>query len=68
MSAAKLKAEGPSILRIGFDPGRLGRLRHEEVGDIAYHIARVLTGEASAVLEWERNGMKVDLRAWNRDQ
>jgi hypothetical protein len=51
VSATKLKAEGPSILRIGFDPGRLRRLRHAEVEDIAYHIARVLTGEASAVLE-----------------
>jgi hypothetical protein len=50
-SMTRLKADGPSILRIGFDPERLSELRGTKVEDIAYHIARVLTGEARAVVE-----------------
>lgn len=59
-----LKAAGPSILRLGFDPARVATLRPEQVKDIAYHLARLLTGEGSAASEWEHFGIKVDLRPW----
>jgi hypothetical protein len=59
-----IKAEGPSIVRVGFDPERIAKLRPTEVSDIAYHIARVIRGEASANTAWEHWGMKVDVIPW----
>jgi hypothetical protein len=62
----RLEADSPSVLRFGFDPERLSKLRGTEIDDIAYHIARVLIGKASALIKWERHEMKADLRPWNQ--
>ncbi len=61
-----LKATGPGILRIGFDPDQLASLRHEQVSDLAYHLIRVLQGQSSAASEWEHLGLKVRLDPWPR--
>lgn len=61
-----LKADGPSILRVGFDPKQFAALRNDEREHFAYHLIRVLSGEASAVSEWSYLGMKVDVVAWKR--
>lgn len=68
MSEPILKASGPSVLRIGFDPHQLASLRKEQVDDLAYHLIRVLRGEGSAVSEWEHLGLRVDLRPWRPDK
>ena len=62
-----LRASGPSILRIGFDPDEIASLRPEQRQDIAYHLVRLLSGEGSAQSEWEHAGMRVDLRPWLRE-
>jgi len=59
-----LKATGKSVLRIGFDPNEIAKLRAEQRSDLAYHLARILAGEGSAESEWEHVGIKVDLRPW----
>ena len=68
MAGNLLKAEGPSILRIGFDPEEFRKLLPDQQQEfVRWHVVRVLTGKASAVEEWERMGLKVDLRPWKRD-
>lgn len=61
-----LKATGPSVLRIGFDPDRVASLRPEMRQDIAYHLARVLAGEGSAEDEWAHFGLRVALQPWHQ--
>jgi hypothetical protein len=62
----KLKADGPSILRVGFDPKQFAALRNDEREHFAYHLIRVLSGEGSAVSEWTHLGLKVDVVPWRR--
>jgi hypothetical protein len=66
MLKSVVKATGPSILRIGFDPEKFAKLRPEQKTHVVYHLTRILEGEDSAVLEWEYFDMKVDLRPWQR--
>jgi len=61
-----LKADGPSVFRIGFDPADFAKLPHFQREQLWYHFERVLMGEASAVSEWEHHHLKVDLRPWKR--
>ncbi|WP_300974854.1 hypothetical protein [Sphingomonas sp. LHG3406-1] len=62
-----LQATGPSILRIGFDPAAFAKLLPDQQQEfVRWYVARVLKGETSAVEEWERLGLKVDLRPWQR--
>ena len=56
-----LRALGPSVLVARFDPAQTGRLRSEQVQQLAYHVARVLTGKGSAVSEWQYFGIDVEL-------
>ena len=62
----KVRATGPSIVRIGVDPVRFMALTHSDREHIIYHLDRVLSGEASATMEWEHYGMKVDVISWKR--
>jgi hypothetical protein len=64
MTGAVIKANGPSILRIGFDPQKFRSLSQSEQDHVVYHLTRLLSGEASAVLEWDHLGMKVDVVPW----
>lgn len=57
-------AKGRCIVRIGVDPERIAKLRPTEISDIAYHLARVIRGEPSAIMEWEHWGLKVDVIPW----
>ena len=61
-----LRASGPSVLRIGFDPSEIAKLGPEQVTDVVYHLAGILRGEGSAASEWGHIGMKVDLRPWGQ--
>jgi hypothetical protein len=54
-----LKLEGPSEVRIRLDPAQLATRRAAEIDHLAYHIARLLRGEATAVMEWECLGLTV---------
>jgi hypothetical protein len=62
MESRKLKLEGPSEVRIRVDPAQLATLRAAEIDHLAYHIARLLRGDATAVMEWEHLGVGVDTR------
>ena len=64
--AKVLKAEGPSVFRIGFDPVEFAKLPHFQREQLWYHFERVLMGETSAISEWELKGLKVDLRPWTK--
>jgi hypothetical protein len=57
-----LKASGPSVVVIRFDPAKFASLRRDEVGHAAYHIARLLAGEGTAESEWHHLGMKIVVR------
>ena len=61
--SAILRARGPSVLVARFDPARTGMLRSEQIQQLAYHVARVLTGQGSAVSEWEYFGIDVEVEA-----
>lgn len=61
-----LAAKGRCVVRIGVDSERIAKLRPSEISDIAYHLARVIRGEPSAIMEWEHFGMKVDVIPWNK--
>lgn len=61
-----IEGQGPSILRVGFDPKRFAALRSDQRERLAYHLIRVLSGEASAVWEWSHLGLKVDVVPWRR--
>ena len=56
-----LRAVGPSILVARFDPAQTCMLRSEQIQQLAYHVARVLTGQGSAVSEWEYFGIEVEV-------
>lgn len=58
-----LKALGPSVVVIRFDPVKFASLRRDEVDHAAYHIARLLAGEGTAESEWTHLGMKIVVRA-----
>ncbi|GAA4015421.1 hypothetical protein GCM10022280_12700 [Sphingomonas swuensis] len=65
MPSPILKAEGPSILRIGFDPAEFAKLLPDQRQELVrWHVARVLSGEESASEEWTRLGLRVELRPW----
>lgn len=60
-----LKADGPSILRIGFDPEEFAKLLPDQQQEfVRWHVVRVLSGATSAVDAWENVGLKVDIRPW----
>ena len=59
-----LKATGPSVFRIGFDPKEYAKLPHHQREKLFYHFERVLMGEGSAPSEWEHCGLKVDVIPW----
>ena len=61
-----LKAEGPSILRVGFDPAEFRKLLPDQQQQFAYHILRLFRGEGTAESEWGYMGLKVDLRPWTK--
>ncbi len=61
---SRVRATGPSIVRIGVEPERYRALRQSERDQILYHLDRVLGGEASAVTEWERAALKIDVVPW----
>ena len=62
-----LQATGPSILRIGFDPEQVRKLTADQLQEfVRWHVARVLTGESSATIEWERLGFRVSVRPWEK--
>lgn len=66
-SERTLRAAGPSVLRIGFDPEQWRKLLPDQRQEfVRWHVDRLLAGEPSAVEEWERLGLKVDLRPWRR--
>ena len=58
-----LKATGPSVAVIHFNPRRTARLRGDEVDHLTYHITRLLTGEGTASSEWAHLGLHVELEA-----
>jgi hypothetical protein len=61
-----VKATGPSILRVGFDPESFKALREAQKEHVVYHLTRILAGEGSAASEWEYLGMKVSVVPWER--
>lgn len=60
-----LHADGPNILRIGFTPEQWRALLPDQRQQLFYHFNRVLSGETSAVSEWEFLGLRVDVKPWN---
>ncbi len=54
-------ASGPSTAIIHFDPRRLASLRDTEQSDLTYHMVRLLTGQRTAEVEWERHGIVVEV-------
>lgn len=62
-----VKADGPTILRIGFEPAAFAKLRTDEKEHVIYHLLRLLEGKGSAVMEWEHLSIKIDAVPW-KDQ
>jgi hypothetical protein len=58
-----LKAVGPSVAVIRFDPAQFASLRRDEVDHAAYHIARLLAGEGTAESECTHLGMTIVVRS-----
>ena len=58
-----LRAMGRSVARIRFDSRRLSFLRREEVDQLTYHVARLLTGQGTARSEWEHLGLDIEVTA-----
>ncbi len=56
-----LRAKGPSVAVIRFDATRTAGLRREQVDQLAYHIARLLTGEDTADSEWQHLGLSIEV-------
>ena len=56
-----LRASTASIAVIRFDPTRTCSLRREEVDHLAYHIARLITGQGTAASEWTHLGVSIAL-------
>jgi hypothetical protein len=56
-----LKATGCSVAVIRFDADHIARLRREQVDHIAYHVARLLTGDPTAASEWEHLGLRIEV-------
>lgn len=60
-----LQAHGLSLLQIGFDPEQFAKLLPDQQQEfVRYHVARVLAGASSASEEWERLGLRVNLKPW----
>lgn len=59
-----LQLSAPSEVRIRVDPDQLRHLRREEVEHLAYHFARLLTGQETARMEWEHLGIEIRTERW----
>lgn len=57
------EAHGPSRALIRFDPDRISKLRPEQISDLAYQVARLLTGQRSAAMEWAHVGFSMTVEA-----
>ena len=57
-----LRASIASIAVIRFDPTRTCSLRREEVDHLAYHVARLITGQGTAASEWTHLGFAIELQ------
>ncbi len=53
-------ASGPTTAIMHFDTAKTAGLRHEQVEHLAYHIARLLTGERTAESEWLHAGIRIE--------
>lgn len=58
--AKLLKATGPTVAVIHFNTERTSKMRVDEREHLAYHVARLLTGEATAVSEWTHFGISIE--------
>jgi hypothetical protein len=56
-----LRASTACITVIRFDPTRTCSLRREEIDHLAYHVARLITGQGTAASEWTHLGFSVEL-------
>lgn len=61
-----MKATGPSILTVRFDPEKV-RLGVDRSDSIAYHFSRLIRGEETADSEWEHNGLEARLEPQSED-
>ena len=56
-----LRASTASMAVIRFDPTRTCSLRREQVDHLAYHVARLITGQGTAANEWTHLGFSIEL-------
>jgi hypothetical protein len=58
-----LQANGRTVAHIWFDTDRTRMMRREERQHLAYHIGRLLSGEATAAMEWKHFGIDLEIEA-----
>ena len=51
------------MAHIWFDTEQTRIMRREERQHLAYHIGRLLSGEATAAMEWEHFGIELEVEA-----